>query len=98
MQPYDLYKGATRAPETFNIPRNIFLFVLTISAAFALILFKPLVMISIPIYFFCLRTYRDDKDGFAIVHLWIVTTWLHKLLKGDDAEYSIEDYSEKEMK
>ncbi|EJB6975664.1 VirB3 family type IV secretion system protein [Enterobacter hormaechei] len=96
MSPYDLYKGATRAPESLGIPRNACLYIFTVSAALAMMFYKPLFLISIPIYWKCLNLYREDKDNFSIVGLWIKTTWIHKFLCGDDAEYLCDDYTEKE--
>ncbi|KAB1469238.1 hypothetical protein FZI27_20155 [Cronobacter sakazakii] len=96
MQPYDLYKGATRAPESLGIPRDICIYVFSVSASLALMFFKPLFIISIFLYFLCLRIYKEDKDNFNIISLWLKTTWRHKLLRGDDSAYLSDDYTDKE--
>lgn len=98
MQPYDLFKGGTRAPEMLGIPRDICIMIFAFAAALAMIVWKPLFLLSVIVYWRCLNVYRKDKDGFRIYKLWLTTTWLHAFLKGEDAEYLNADHSPEEYK
>lgn len=98
MKPYDLYKGGTRAPEMLGIPRDICIMLFTLAVVLAMSVWKPLILIAVPGYWWCLNIYRKDKDGFRINKLWFFTTWLHSFLKGDDAEYLNADHNFDEYK
>lgn len=98
MKPYILYKGATRAPTMFGIPRNVFITLIMASSSVALMVFKPLCMIGVFVYVYFFKVYKKDVDGLRMITLWLKTTWVHKLSCGEDAEYLNEDYSDTELK
>ncbi|NPE57396.1 VirB3 family type IV secretion system protein [Dickeya dadantii] len=93
MTKYPLFKGATRAPQIMGIPRNVAVANFAFFTAIAIAVWKPIIFLSIPIYFWLAKEYKKDPDALRTKFLFFKTTYLNSF-EPKNSEYLMSDYSD----